>query len=229
MIDDVFDRLFHPFEPQDVHWRLGPVDPSSGRALAFAYIDARDVMDRLDVVVGPEGWQCRYSHADGKTVCELGLRVSGEWLWKADGAGDTEIEAEKGALSDAFKRAAVRGGVGRYLYGVGPVWVAVEIPADNVGEAAIAAREYPRLRRILSAATGIPRKSSAQAKRDGDYEYWSARLEAEDTLEGLGAAGRDLRRALHNLPHAFHEPLENAYLLARERILSEQWTVHSAA
>jgi len=26
----------------------------------------------------------------------------------ADGAGDTEIEAEKGALSDALKRAAVR-------------------------------------------------------------------------------------------------------------------------
>ena len=105
MIEDVFDRLFQPFEPQEVHWKVGAFDAARGLGLAFAYVDARDVMDRLDVVVGPQGWQCRYSHADEKTVCELGLRVAGEWLWKADGAGDTELEAEKGALSDAFKRA----------------------------------------------------------------------------------------------------------------------------
>ena len=229
MIEDVFDRLFHPFDPQEIHWKVGAVDASGGLGLAFAYVDARDVMDRLDVVVGPEGWQCRYSHADGKTVCELGLRVAGEWLWKADGAGDTEVEAEKGALSDAFKRAAVRWGIGRYLYGVGPTWVALDPEAADGAPRAIAAREFGRLRRLLSAATGIPRKSSAQAKRDGDFEYWSARLEAEETLEGLGAAGRDLKRALYNLPHAFHEPLENAYLLARERILAAEWANHAAA
>jgi hypothetical protein len=229
MIDDIFDRLFHPFEPQEVHWRVGSIDASRGLGLAFAYVDARDVMDRLDVVVGPQGWQCRYSHADGKTVCELGLRVAGEWLWKADGAGDTEVEAEKGALSDAFKRAAVRWGIGRYIYGIGPVWVALEPGSEDGSSLAIAAREFARLRRLLGAATGIPRKSSAQAKRDGDFEYWSARLEAEVTLEGLGALGRDLKRALPNLPHAFHEPLENAYLLARERILGVEWSIHSAA
>jgi hypothetical protein len=229
MMDDIFDRLFQPFEPGEVHWRLTALDLASGRGLALAYVDARDVMDRLDVVAGPEGWQCRYSHAEGKTVCELGLRVAGEWLWKADGAGDTDVEAEKGALSDAFKRAAVRWGIGRYLYGIGPVWVALDPAADDGSAPAIAPREFARLRRIIGAATGIPRKSSAQAKRDGDFEYWSSRLEAEDTLEGLGAVGRDLKRALYNLPHAFHEPLENAYLLARERILGAQWTVHSAA
>ena len=229
MIEDVFDRLFQPFEPQEVHWKVGAFDAARGLGLAFAYVDARDVMDRLDVVVGPQGWQCRYSHADEKTVCELGLRVAGEWLWKADGAGDTELEAEKGALSDAFKRAAVRWGIGRYLYGVGPVWVALE-PADDGGSPpAIAPREFARLRRVLGAATGMPRKSSAQAKRDGDFEYWSARLEAEDSLEGLGGVGRDLKRALPNLPHAFHEPLENAYILARERILGAEWANHAAA
>jgi hypothetical protein len=67
------------------------------------------------------------SHANGKTVCDIGIKVMGaSGIWKADGAGDTDVEAEKGALSDAFKRAAVRWGVGRYLYGLPSPWVELE-------------------------------------------------------------------------------------------------------
>ena len=40
----------------------------------------------------------------------------GVWITKTDGAGETDIEGEKGAFSDAFKRAAVHHGVARYLY-----------------------------------------------------------------------------------------------------------------
>jgi hypothetical protein len=88
-------------------------------------VDARDVMDRLDYICGIEGWQCRYSHAEGKTVCEIGIRIDSEWVWKADGAGDSDVEAEKGALSDAFKRAAVRWGIARYLYELGNTYAEV--------------------------------------------------------------------------------------------------------
>jgi hypothetical protein len=56
-------------------------------------------------------------------VCEIGIRSDSEWLWRANGAGQTDIEAEKGALSDAFKRAAVCWGIGRYLYDLPNVWV----------------------------------------------------------------------------------------------------------
>ena len=56
------------------------------------------------------------SRLDGRTVCELSLKINGVWITKTDGAGDTNIEGEKGGLSDAFKRAAVKFGVGRYLY-----------------------------------------------------------------------------------------------------------------
>jgi hypothetical protein len=79
-------------------------------------------------------------------------------LRKADGAGDTDVEPEKGALSDAFKRAAVRWGIGRYLYGIGPVWVSLEPEGDDGSVTAIAPREFARLRRIIGAAAGIPRK-----------------------------------------------------------------------
>jgi hypothetical protein len=48
------------------------------------------------------------------------------WIWKSDGAGATDVEGEKGMLSDALKRAAVRWGVGRYLYDLKSPWVAIE-------------------------------------------------------------------------------------------------------
>ena len=119
------ELLTAPFPVEAVSWRVGVTSKDKQKCLPLAYIDARDVMDRLDSIMGPENWQNKYSHAGAKTICDLGLRLEGEWIWKADGAGDTDIEGTKGALSDSFKRAAVRWGIGRYLYDVKAPWVAI--------------------------------------------------------------------------------------------------------
>lgn len=119
-------QLHAPFPPDKVSWRVGSTNKDKTKGMALAFIDARDVMERLDRVCGLDGWQNRYPHANGKTVCEIGVRVGDEWIWKANGAGDTDVEAEKGALSDAFKRAAVLWGVGRYLYDLPSPWVEIE-------------------------------------------------------------------------------------------------------
>ncbi len=123
-----FRALAAPFPPEEVSWRLGSTSKEKMRGMALAYLDARNVMDRLDDVCGPDGWQARYSHTNSKTVCDLAVWCGPErgWVWKADGAGDSDIEAEKGALSDAFKRAGVRWGIGRYLYTVESPWVEIE-------------------------------------------------------------------------------------------------------
>lgn len=126
--------LSKEFPKKDVHWRAQALTRDGTKALALAYIDARDVMERLDQVCGMENWQRRYSHANGKTVCEIGIRINNEWIWKADGAGDTDVEAEKGAISDAFKRAAVNWGVGRYLYALKQTWVPCETYQNNQGK-----------------------------------------------------------------------------------------------
>ena len=118
-------RLFAPFSPVSVSWRIGSTNQDKTKGMALAYIDARDVMERLDEVCGPGGWQCRYSHTATKTVCDIAIKIDGEWVWKADGAGDSDVEAEKGALSDAFKRAAVKWGIGRYLYALPSPWVQI--------------------------------------------------------------------------------------------------------
>lgn len=136
-MSDIFAALRAEFPHDAISWRAQSVTKDGNKAMALAYIDARDVMNRLDDVLGPANWQCRYPHANGKTVCEIGIRMSRTvfpndepvwdgWVWKADGAGDSDIEAEKGALSDAFKRAAVRWGIGRYLYDLASPWVPCE-------------------------------------------------------------------------------------------------------
>lgn len=119
-------KLAAHFPRDKVSWRAQTVTKNGDKALALAYIDARDVQDRLNDVCGPENWQNRYPHVGGKTVCEIGIRIGEEWVWKSDGAGDSDVEAEKGALSDAFKRAAVKWGIGRYLYDLDSPWVPCE-------------------------------------------------------------------------------------------------------
>lgn len=119
-------KLEFPFAPTAVSWRIGRKAKDGKTAALLAYIDARDVMERLDRACGFENWQCRYSLADaGVLICDIGLRVNGDWIWRSNGAGDTQVEAEKGKCSDAFKRAAVLWGVGRYLYGLPSPRVAI--------------------------------------------------------------------------------------------------------
>jgi hypothetical protein len=148
-MSDLMDRLRAPFPPDRVSWRIGSTTADKKKGMALAYIDARDVMDRLDEVCGVENWQCDYPHANGKTVCRIGIRIEGtDWVWKADGAGDTDVEAEKGALSDAFKRAAVRWGIGRYLYDLASPWVEIEARGRSF---VIPDTEQRRLAKMLGA------------------------------------------------------------------------------
>ena len=125
---DLFDALCEPFPPEMVEWRIGSTNKEKTKCLPLCYIDARACMDRLDSVCGPDGWQCDHSPgANGLIICRLGLKMpSGEWLWKADGAGASDIEGEKGAISDSLKRAAVRWGIGRYLYELKATWIPLE-------------------------------------------------------------------------------------------------------
>lgn len=122
----MFDKLAAEFPRGAISWRAQSLTNSGDKAMALAYIDARDVMERLDAVCGPGNWQDRYEFAGPKTICYLSINVDGQWVTKADGAGDTAVEAEKGAISDAFKRAAVKWGIGRYLYALDAPWVPCE-------------------------------------------------------------------------------------------------------
>lgn len=116
---EMLEALKAPFDPRLIHWRVGATTKDKDKGIALAYINARDVMKRLDDVCGLN-WQAEYPF---EGCCRIGLKVDGEWIWRTNGAGETDVEGEKGRYSDAFKRAAVLWGIGRYLYYLPNVWV----------------------------------------------------------------------------------------------------------
>lgn len=124
-MSEIYKALKRPFPERLISWRVGATNNDKSQGIALAYIDARDVMQRLDEVLGLD-WQCKYSHANDKTICELSIKVDDTWITRAGGAGDTHVEAEKGAISDAFKRAAVLFGIGQYLYHLPASWVPIK-------------------------------------------------------------------------------------------------------
>lgn len=119
------DKLRMPFHPDEIEWRIGQsgVGEKGPWARILAYVTARAVMDRLDDVFGVDGWKDEYHPGpQGGVVCRLSCKFGDTWITKEDGAENTDIEAVKGGLSDALKRAAVKFGIGRYLYQLGESW-----------------------------------------------------------------------------------------------------------
>jgi hypothetical protein len=191
-VPNLFSQLAAPFPPDQISWRVGTVfnkDGTESTAMVLAYLDARDVMDRLDEIVGPENWQCEYTHAHTKTVCKIGIKVAGEWVWKADGAGDSDVEAEKGALSDAFKRAAVRWGIGRYLYTLGDTKAKVQRKNTTSKFWYIPDSEISRLRKVLpSPSAKGPQKQGAvevQSPASAAPANLPAKIDSPEALDEL--------------------------------------------
>ena len=118
--------LSDPFEPREVKFK--PQIVKNNRALAIAYVDVRLIQDRLDEVLGAENWQDDYEILpDGSVVCRLRLNLGGDWVTKTDVGSPSEQpdggDRLKAAFSDALKRAAVKYGIGRYLYRLPAQWV----------------------------------------------------------------------------------------------------------
>lgn len=153
---NVLSQLSAHFPAKAVSWRCGPTNRDKTKGMALAYIDARDVMQRLDDVCGAM-WQSDYlPMPNGTCCCRIGVLIDGQWVWRSSGAvniadsdkADAKEMAEKGSYSDAFKRAAVMWGIGRYLYDLPSPWVEID-ERKQITEAGLAnlearLREYAK-------------------------------------------------------------------------------------
>src|SRR5215207_6903858 len=154
---DLFAALAAPFDPSEVKIRS-----QSSRQLH--YITARTAMNRLDSVLGPENWWDRYVPGENSVLCELTIRLpDGSTLTKSDAGGYAGMadsgDDDKSGYSDAFKRAAVKFGVARYLYRDGvPTFVHPSVAAVDHQEAPTAAEAEP-------AREASPARESAQAAK----------------------------------------------------------------
>lgn len=117
---EIMKKLQAPFPPDEIEWRTqscGISKEGNPWAIVLGYIQARAIQRRLDEVFEWDGWTEEYRVSNTDIICRVGVRTSDAWIYKENGASNTDIEAFKGGISGAFKRAAASGfGIGRYLY-----------------------------------------------------------------------------------------------------------------
>lgn len=162
---ELFASLARPFDRRDIKVRK-----QAGRELA--YITARTTMNRLDEVLGPENWWDHFEVRDHSVECQLTIRLpDGTTITKVDAGGyagmSDQGDDDKSGYSDAFKRAAVKFGVGRHLYGDG---------VADLAETAESAESEPE-------AQGPPWKSASDKPTD-ERDYPTYLASAVKWLEG---------------------------------------------
>lgn len=143
---EILQELAKPFPASKISIKVQTKPNDNGNALCVAYIDARDVMERLDTVVGGE-WSDDYRSAPSGGL-ECALTVCG--VTRRDvGDDQNDNEQQKAGYSDAFKRAAVKFGIGRFLYDLPKMFGKVKQVGKNFY---LADGEEARLRSILTKA-----------------------------------------------------------------------------
>jgi len=203
-LEEIHRRLKEPFNPKAIHWRVGATTKDKKKGIALAYLDARDVMDRLDEVVGFECWSDEYKESPtGRIICELSIAIPDDeqgfghtWVVKSDGAGDTAVEGEKGAMSDAFKRAAVKWGIGRYLYRLSNIWVELDQYKKITQTPKLPPEALPGPRSTLAEHTAAVR------------EYWDSIVTVKEAISGNGEIGyADAAKAWFDIDNSVKEKL----------------------
>lgn len=213
-----FAALKAEFPRDAISWRCQTVSKNGDKGLALAYIDARDVMNRLDDVCGPDGWQDRYEVHGSKTLCYLSIRVADEWITKADGAGDTDVEAEKGSLSDAFKRSAVKWGIGRYLYDVPAPWVPCKTYEASGKKRWSEWTDDPWNHVRKPRPAPATRQAVAASARPALYEQLEDAITGADSMEALNGVLKARDNEIHSLPEDQQADLRRVYAVKREAL-----------
>ena len=133
--DAILAELAKPFDPAAVEFKPGAVAKNEARALALGYVDSRDYMCRLDAA--DPTWSDAYEVLEGSTVvCRL--TVGGVTRCDLGRKDEAENNSLCAAAAQAFKRACVKFGLGRYLYALPQAWVEYDPQRKHFTPAALA-------------------------------------------------------------------------------------------
>ncbi len=135
-LDELIKDLSEPF-PYD--WRIqSRAGANKDKAVCTAFVDARTVQDILDAKCAKHNatWDVDYKELAGVIFCGITISIRDHdnqiiselsTRWDAgnrleENTGDRlYVQGGKSAASDAFKRAAVMFGLGRFLYNIAPM------------------------------------------------------------------------------------------------------------
>jgi hypothetical protein len=188
-LDEALPELRRPPAPAAVRLKLTATNRENTAGQVAAYVDARLVLDRLDLVCGAN-WHARFealperlwptTKEGEERLLHVRCRLTAFGVTREDvGEGETP----KAAVSDALKRAAVHFGVGRALYAMASPWL-----EKGPGEGQLRTKRRGRLR--------IDERTERHLRRS--YERWLADKGARlfgrplDHGDEAGAAGFEL-------------------------------------
>lgn len=112
---------FRLLEPDEIECRVQRCTEKGVSILL--YKTARTDADLLDETVGEDKWSNDFKVIDGVLYGGIGVDYGHGVVWKWDAGSESNMEAEKGRASDAFKRAGFKHGIGRELYSAPFIWV----------------------------------------------------------------------------------------------------------
>lgn len=175
---ELFEALAAPFDAGQVKRRAG----GGGRQLE--YITSRTAMIRLDEVIGPENWGDEYYEVCGVLFCRITITLpDGTKVSKSDAGGFKEMtektrtgetikdeeNTDKTGPSDAFKRAAAKFGVARYLYKDGVAHLQEATP-DAPAADAPAPEARPKGKAKEAAPKSLPELFGRMLKKWGEAD-----------------------------------------------------------
>lgn len=123
--------MFRDLRADEIECRIGMVSKQGKGVSLLLFKDARCDARILDETVGPTNWENEFYECKGTLFCRVGIRCKDEdggetftkMVWKSDAGAPSNMEAQKGEASDAFKRACFKWGLGRELYTAPFIWV----------------------------------------------------------------------------------------------------------
>jgi hypothetical protein len=138
--------IFRTLRADEIEVR--PSHIKDGKANLLLYIDSRAVVSLLNETVGNLNWQSKFYEAKGQLIGEIGIydKEKEMWIWKGDTGSESNIEAQKGLISDVYKRVLARWGIDE-LYSS----PRIQVPDDGYGNSGykVAEIRYNENRNII--------------------------------------------------------------------------------
>lgn len=119
---------FRKLRADEIEVRPAHLDKDSGKVNLLLYIDSRAVVNLLNETVGNLNWKSRFYEANGLLIGEISIynEELKDWICKSDTGSESNIEGQKGLVSDIYKRVLSR-------WGVTELYSSPTIKVDNDG------------------------------------------------------------------------------------------------
>lgn len=204
----LFAALAEPFDPSEIKWRVTHTTQDGRGGAVVAFADPRAYTDRLNQLFTPTGWTRSYNVTTlsavsrlkrdkviqtGKVLVICTVTIHG--IGCHSGSGEEwadEAHAMTSAEAQAFKRACVCFGLGRYLYKFAEMWVPLNEHRQPL--------EYPTLPKwalpgkVMDKVRTTASERTAAAPRGPIDQQLTAKIESFPRILGASIYGELLWR-----------------------------------